>query len=200
MSIAVKVTYKELSDKELVQIVLKGDDCSASSVLMKRYANTLRYELLQMVYNKSDAEYLAIQGLAKAMLNIKLYNPEFAFSTWLFTVAKNNCIDFIREKKRMPNTISIDDCRVDSKGKEMNVELRSGGLSPEEEMIKKQRANQLYRRIATLDTMHRIIINQFYLKEMSLKEISENLNIPLNTVKVTLFRARIKLQKLYNLS
>jgi len=194
------VSYRELQDDELVQLIAKNNDNRACSVLMQRYNDSLCYELRKMVYDKSDAEYLAIQGFAKAFINIHQYIPEFAFSTWLFNIAKNNCIDFLRGKKRRNNTISINNIYTNENGGEIKMELRSNDLSPEEQLIKKQRAGLLYKAISKLDPPYRSIIKLHYFEELSLKEVSERLDVPISRVKVNLFRARNQLYKLYDLT
>lgn len=195
MAADIKSSYDKLSDIELIQLIAKDDDNRACSILMKHYNESLRYELLKMVNNKSDAEYLTLQGFAKAFINIDQYDPEFTFSTWLFAVAKNNCIDFLRKKQK--NIISIDEYRKDAKG--IKIELSSTGLNPEDQLIKKQRIRLLYKTISKLDPPYRSVIKLFYFEELSLKEMSERLNLPINTLKVHLHRARNELYRLYNI-
>ena len=72
---------------------------------MNRYKDSIYYMLLKMVNNPSDADDLTIEAFGKAFKNIHLYTPNYAFSTWLFRIATNNCIDFIRKKKSAPTAI-----------------------------------------------------------------------------------------------
>jgi len=185
--------YKGLSDSILVQLVAEGDN-RACSALVQRYN--------QMVCNKTDARDLTIQGFTKVFLNMHQYTPEFAFSTWLFTIAKNNCIDFFRGKmiRKKRNTISIDEHHVDAKGREIENELPSNGLSPEEQLIKKQRARLLYKTVSKLDPLYRSIIKLYCFKELSTEEVSERSDIPINRVKVYLFRGRKELYQLYGIT
>ena len=197
MSAAIKSVYEELPDNVLVELLITEDN-KAASILMSRYYESLRYELLTMVNNKSDADYLTLQGFAKAFIKINQYKPQFAFSTWLFTIAKNNCIDFLRKKGNDVRTISIDENYRDGNGKQINIDLRSANPNPEEQLIQKQRTKLLYRTISKLGPGYQSIIKQFYFEELSLKEISEKMEMPANTIKVHLFRARKELQKLYD--
>ncbi|PCH99196.1 MAG: RNA polymerase subunit sigma-24 [Bacteroidetes bacterium] len=196
MSAAIKSVYEQLPDSVLVELVLKEDN-KAATILMYRYYEGLRHELLKMVKNRSDADYLTLQGFAKAFIKINRYSPQFAFSTWLYKIAKNNCIDFLRKKQRDIGNISIDSVH-EGKTQQINVYLTSVGPNPEEQLIQKQRTQLLYRTVARLTPAYKIIIKLFYFEELAIVEISEKLEIPVNTVKVQLFRARKELQKLYD--
>ena len=105
-----EIAPDNLSDKAkfdltLVEKAISGDQ-KAYADLMDRYRDAIYFMLLKMVNNKSDAEDLTLEAFGKAFKNIHQYTPNYAFSTWLFKIATNNCIDFIR--KRKANTISID--------------------------------------------------------------------------------------------
>ena len=93
--------------------------------------------LLKMVSNVDDAEDLTIEAFAKAFKSLNSFNPEFTFSTWLFKIATNNCIDFIRKKKI--NTYSIDSSATDSSGEEKRIDIKDLDLNPQEETIKVQK-------------------------------------------------------------
>ncbi|MGB3075595.1 MAG: sigma-70 family RNA polymerase sigma factor, partial [Chitinophagales bacterium] len=85
-------------DIELVQMALDGDQ-KAYAALMTRYKDSIYFLLLKMVHNEDDANDLTIEAFGKAFSNLAKYTPDFAFSTWLYKIALNNCIDFIRKKK-----------------------------------------------------------------------------------------------------
>ena len=94
---------KHLSDKakhdyELVQRALKREE-KAYTELMDRYRESIYFMLLKMVNNKDDADDLTIEAFGKAFKRLGQYTPQFAFSTWLFKIASNNAIDFIRKKR-----------------------------------------------------------------------------------------------------
>ena len=98
-------TVQHLSDKavkdyKLVCRALNDGDQKAYAELMSRYKDSIYYMLLKMVNNRDDAEDLTIEAFGKAFKNIKQYTPDYAFSTWLFKIATNNCIDFIRKKRK----------------------------------------------------------------------------------------------------
>jgi RNA polymerase sigma-70 factor (ECF subfamily) len=152
--------------------------------------------LLKMVNNKSDAEDLTIEAFGKAFKSIHQYTPNFAFSTWLFKIATNNCIDFIR--KRRANIVSIDQPSEDIEGVSTTPasNLLSGSLDPEESLIKDQNILLVKAVVSKLKPRYRKLIELRYFKEYSYEEISDELDLPLGTVKAQLFRAR---ELLYNI-
>jgi RNA polymerase sigma-70 factor (ECF subfamily) len=85
-------------DLSLVQDAIKGDQLAYAD-LMERYRESIYYMMLKMVKNPDDADDLTIEAFGKAFNRLPQYSPSFAFSTWLFKIASNNCIDFIRKKK-----------------------------------------------------------------------------------------------------
>ena len=95
---------KARNDLLLVESAKNGDE-KAFSNLLNRYRDSIYYMLLKMVNNSSDAEDLTIEAFGKAFRNLDSFTPEFAFSTWLFKIATNNCIDFIRKKQVTPTPI-----------------------------------------------------------------------------------------------
>src|SRR3954468_17504337 len=131
-----------LSEKAQIDFKLVGEamggDQKAYAELMSRYKDSIYFMLLKMVNNRDDADDLTIEAFGKAFKNLHQYTPDFAFSTWLFKIATNNCIDFIRRKRKF--TFSIDKGIENDSGGEMQFEIRSPMLDPEEKMIKKQKA------------------------------------------------------------
>ena len=101
MEIKQGLSEKAKNDLLLVEEAKKGNEKAFAS-LMNRYRDSIYYMLLKMVNNPSDAEDLTIEAFGKAFRNIDTYVPRFAFSTWLFMIATNNCIDFIRKKQSSP--------------------------------------------------------------------------------------------------
>jgi RNA polymerase sigma-70 factor (ECF subfamily) len=150
---------------------------------------------LKMVNNKDDAMDLTVETFGKAFENLEKYKPDFAFSTWLFRIATNNCIDFIRKKRLNVvslNTISEED------GEEKHMQIRAEGLNPEESSIKKQESEKLKNIVEQLPIRYRKLIILRYYDEQSYEEIAQQLDIPLGTVKAQLFRARDLLANIIN--
>lgn len=180
------LSLRAREDYDLVQQAISGNQ-RAYSVLMDRYRDSIYYMLLKMVYNRDDAEDLTIEAFGKAFSNLDKYTPEFAFSTWLYRVALNNSIDFIRKKKL--KTLSLDDDE-DRKTQNISQNIKTSLPDPEEKFIKDQRANILRDIIEKLNPKYRTLVELRYFDELSYEEIATKLNMPLGTVKATLFRAR----------
>jgi RNA polymerase sigma-70 factor (ECF subfamily) len=134
-----------------------------------------------------------VEAFGKAFKRLSQYTPNFAFSTWLFRIATNNCIDFIRRKRK--NTFSIDQPIEDDEGGEMVMDLRSDTLDPEQHIMKKQKIMMLRELVDKLKPRYKTLIEMRYFQELSYEEIADQLDLPLGTVKAQLFRAR---EFLYN--
>lgn len=176
-------------DIEFVDAARLGDE-KAFTQLLKRYKDAIYFMLLKMVNNKSDAEDLTIEAFGKAFTNIHQYEPQFAFSTWLFRIASNNAIDYLRRKKvaTVPLETSVGNDKTI--GIEYNYNVRSDSDTPEEAFIKEQNAKLLRKAVSTLKPRYRTLLELRYFKEYSYAEIAEELDLPLGTVKVQLFRSR----------
>ena len=98
MELTSNLSLKAQKDMELVEKARKGDQL-AYGELLGRYRDAIYFMLLKMVNSPIDAEDLTIEAFGKAFKNIDQYTPNYAFSTWLFKIATNNCIDFIRKKR-----------------------------------------------------------------------------------------------------
>ena len=175
-------------DYELVKLAFEKGDQKAYAELMNKYRDSIYFMLLKMVNNRDDADDLTIEAFGKAFKNLHQYTPDFAFSTWLFKIATNNCIDFIRRKKK--NTISIDKTFSNEDGDEISMELKSEFLDPEAKFIKHQKIHLMHEIVDKLKPRYKTLIELRYFKEKSYEEISEELRLPLGTVKAQLFRAR----------
>jgi len=191
MNMNSNLSEKAQFDVRLVERA-KKDDQAAYAQLMDRYREAIYYMLLKMVNNANDAEDLTIEAFSKAFKNLEQYTPNFAFSTWLFKIASNNCIDFIR-KKRIDH-ISLDR-EIGDRDRASNI-IMAEVPDPEEDLIKKQKATLMRSVVTTLKPRYRDLVELRYFKEYSYEEIADELNLPLGTVKAQLFRAR---ELLYNI-
>jgi len=188
MEVATHLTEKALRDYRLVKLAIDDGDQKAYAELMGNYRDSLYFMLLKMTNNPHDAEDLTIEAFGKAFKKLHQYTPDYAFSTWLFKIASNNCIDFIRKKKKY--TFSIDQNYDDEDGTEMASRIPSQTLNPEEEIVKQQKIKLMREVVEKLKPHYRTLIELRYFKEYSYDEIAEELNLPLGTVKAQLFRAR----------
>ncbi|MGZ3754546.1 MAG: RNA polymerase sigma factor [Mucilaginibacter sp.] len=194
MEVNVNFTENAKNDFYLVEKAREGNQ-KAYADLMHRYKDSIYFMVLKMVNNKEDAMDLTVETFAKAFEKLDKYQPDFAFSTWLFRVATNNCIDFIRKKKL--NTTSIHQM-TDDDGDEKPFQIKADVLNPEETSIKKQQSEELRLLIDNLPARYRNLITLRYFDELSYEEIAEQLDLPLGTVKAQLFRARYLLGNIMN--
>ncbi len=188
MEINPNFTEKAIRDYHLIRSALDNQDRNAYASLMSNYRDSIYFMLLKMTNNKDDAEDLTIEAFGKAFKKLEQYTPDYAFSTWLFKIASNNCIDFIRKKKQ--RVYSLDKEFNDEEGTEMASRIPSDSLDPEEVMIRMQKIKILRDIVEKLKPHYRILIELRYFKEYSYDEIANELNLPLGTVKAKLFRAR----------
>jgi RNA polymerase sigma factor (sigma-70 family) len=185
------LSEKARSDLMLVEMAREGNE-KAFAGLMNRYRDSIYFLLLKMVNNSSDAEDLTIEAFGKAFHNLESFTPEFAFSTWLFKIATNNCIDFIRKKQTSPAAIDQLDDDLDN----LTVNLQSDLPDPEETLINDQKIKVLRDIVNQLKPRYRQLIELRYFKEYSYEEIASELNLPIGTVKAQLYRAK---NLLYNI-
>jgi RNA polymerase sigma-70 factor (ECF subfamily) len=188
------LSEKAQKDYALVLRATKNKDQQAFSDLMDKYKDPIYYMLLKMVNNNDDAEDLTLEAFGKAFNRLNQYTPNFAFSTWLFKIATNNCIDFLRKKKK--NVMSIDNRVSNNDGEEYMFEIKSDGMTPEQIAMNEQKIQLMRQYVKKLKPRYKILVEMRYFKEMSYEEISIELNLPLGTVKAQLFRAR---EFLYNI-
>lgn len=190
------LSAKAYYDYNLVQKASEGDQ-KAYSELLKRYYDAIYFMMYKMVRNQDDADDLTMEAFGKAFKSLHHYTPDYAFSTWLFRIATNNCIDHMRRQKIKP--LSIDNTFENEEGGEINMDLKSGYLDPEEKFIKAQKIKVLHEVVDKLKPRYKKLIELRYFKEWSYEEISAHLNIPIGTVKGQLYRAKeILLQVLKN--
>lgn len=192
MEISQGLSDKAKSDLKLVEEAKNGNEKAFAS-LMSRYRDSIYFMLLKMVNNPSDAEDLTIEAFGKAFRNIDSYTPRFAFSTWLFMIATNNCIDFVRKKQSSPvpfdqNTEGMD---------HITSNIQSDLPDPEEALINDQKIAALRKIVNGLKSPYREMIELRYYKEYSYEEIAAELKMPIGTVKAQLYRAKTLLYNIF---
>lgn len=185
MEIINELSDKARSDMLFVEEAKMGNEKAFAS-LMDRYKDSIYFMLLKMVNNASDAEDLTIEAFGKAFSKIDSYTPKFAFSTWLFKIATNNCVDFIRKKRLSPAPFDHLQENLDN----VTVNIQSDLPDPEESLINHQKIAALKIIVNQLKPRYKSLIELRYYKEYSYEEISSELNLPIGTVKAQLFRAK----------
>ena len=181
-------TDKAQRDYQLVCRAREEGDQRAYADLMRMYREPIYLMLLKMTNNPTDADDLTIEAFGKAFSSLHLYTPTHAFSTWLFSIATNNCVDFIRKKRLQ--TVYLDDIRTTADGEIYEYPIAAESNNPEESIIHEQRVQVLREVVQQLKPRYRKLVEMRYFDEMSYEEIAEELKMPLGTVKVQLFRAR----------
>jgi RNA polymerase sigma factor (sigma-70 family) len=187
MEIGEHLSDKARFDLRLVEAA-KGGSQAAFGELMERYRESVYFTMFKMVKNADDADDLTIEAFGKAFSRIEQYSPSFAFSTWLFKIASNNCIDFIR-KKRVKVT-SLDTGYTRSDGEVVYFDVNSNTQNPEEVIIHGQKVKMMRDLVTKLKPRYRELVELRYFEELSYEEIAETLDLPLGTVKAQLFRAK----------
>ena len=184
-----RLTTKAVYDYKLVRLAIENDDQKAYAELLQRYKESVFFMMLKMCSNKDDAEDLTIEAFGRAFKKLDQYSPSFAFSTWLFKIASNNAIDFLRKKKQK-NSVSLDNKQENADGMDYSYTIKSATLDPEESFIRKHKMDNIRILVDNLKPKYKEMIELFYFQELSHEEISKQLNLPIGTIKAQLFRAR----------
>ena len=189
MEINPKLSESALRDVELVMSAKAGNQ-KAFTQLHDHYRHSIFIMILKMVNNKMDTEELTVEAFEKAFMHIHDYEPEYAFSTWLFHISSNCAIDHLR-KKRVA-TVPMESSSLANNGDVVKFvrSVKSNTPSPDELLIKSQNSIFLRKTVSLLEPRYRDLIELRYFQEYTYAEIAKKLHLPLGTVKVHLFRSR----------
>jgi RNA polymerase sigma factor (sigma-70 family) len=179
---------KALQDFRLIDRATIDNDEQAFAELMKRYKKPVYHMILKMVRNVDDAEDLTMEAFSKAFRNLSKFKKDYTFSTWLFRIATNNAIDFIRKKKL--ETMSLDTSFKDDSGEAVKIDVEDNELNPMEETIKSQKIELIRIFVDKLPPKYQRLVKLRYFDELSYDEIARELEAPLGTIKAQLHRAR----------
>ena len=179
---------KALKDFKLIDHAVNDGDEQAFAELMARYKRPVYHMVLKMIRNTDDAEDLTIEAFAKAFKNLHKFKKDYTFSTWLFRIATNNTIDFIRKKKL--KTFSLNTSFTDDGGESVNIDVEDKNLNPQDEAIKSQKIELVQMFVTKLPPKYQRLVRLRYFDELSYEEIAQTLEAPLGTVKAQLHRAR----------
>src|SRR3954468_10975942 len=172
--------------KKRIKQVIKGDQ-DAFGEIVEIYKNSIFQLCFRMLGNRHEAEDIAQEAFIRAYVNIKSFNQDLKFSTWLFRIATNLCIDRLRKKK--PDYY-LDAEVAGTEGLDMYSQIPSEGKLPEEELENLELKERIQLEIQKLPEKYRAAIVLKYVDELSLKEISEILHLPVGTVKTRIHRGR----------
>ena len=186
----------DLPDTDLIRLALEQNQ-AAYIVLYTRYNAGVRAHISKYVSQTEDAEDISLESFQKAFSQIATYNPEYRFSTWLFRIARNTALDHLgkkdREKNNMPTT------SINEKSSEVD-DIPATMHNPEEDIIKQQEYAKWIANIDKLKDDYRGIAKMHLIDNLGYKEISEELGLPINTVKTRIRRAKEKLLKMMEIS
>ncbi len=177
--------------KKRIKQVIKGDQ-DAFGEIVEIYKNSVYQLCFRMLGNRHEAEDVAQEAFLRAYVNIKTFNQDLKFSTWLFRIATNLCIDRLRKKK--PDYY-LDAEVAGTEGLTMYSQIPSDHSLPETELESLELQETVQKEILKLPEKYRSAIVLKYIEDLSLNEISEILNLPLGTVKTRIHRGREALRQ-----
>ena len=179
-----------MDEKAIIEKVLAGDN-NAFGELVEAYQDRVYNLALRMCGNADDAFDLAQEAFFRAWRGLSGFQFESAFSTWLFRLSSNVCLDWLRAKKRRP-TVSL--TTLDDEGEEVQLEIRDPGKGPEELLLAAEDRKALAKALNELPVEYREILTLRAINDLSYEEISRILNLREGTVKSRLSRARLALR------
>lgn len=178
-------------DRLLVEQALAGRE-AAFQALVEKYRKALYHHIARMVRDRQELDDLVQETFIKAFQALDSYATQYAFSTWLYKIATNHTIDYLRRKK-VP-TLSIDK-PVRTKDGEVEYEVPDSTYRPDRHIVEDQRRQLIQEAIDALpEKYHRVIVMR-HQQDKSYEEIAEELALPLGTIKAHIFRARELLNK-----
>lgn len=180
------IDNKHNEDFEIVDRINKGE-AELFGILQKRYFNQIKAVIRRMIQNEDDVEDLAQETFIKAYNALERFQPGYPFAAWLYRIASNTCIDFLR--KRRFTTISISQS-VSNDEDELYIQIEDMSNKADDQMLIEERSTIIRNAIESLPEKYRLIINLRHESDLDYKDIAEKLDIPLGTVKAQLFRAR----------
>jgi RNA polymerase sigma factor (sigma-70 family) len=175
-----------LEISQLIEQALAGEQ-KAYANIVDRFRDQIYHFIFRMVKDKAQADDLTQETFIKAFRALASFNSDYAFSTWLYKIAANNCIDYFRKKKL--TTMSLD-TPLKVKDGELQRDFPVEEQGPESELISKEQTSYIRIAIDTLPEKYKEAIMLRHSQDKSYEEIAEKLAIPLGTVKVRIFRAR----------
>lgn len=179
-------------DSALIQRALAGDQ-RAFRRIRQKYQEPIHHLILRILRNnKEEVDDLTQEAFIKAFTSLASFNEEYAFSTWLYKIATNNTIDYIRKRKLQ--TFSIDK-PLESEESDYSFELPDTELVPDQKLIASQRKKMLDDAMNSLPPKYRMVMTMRHVDEKEYQEIAKTLKLPLGTVKAHIFRAREMLYK-----
>ena len=171
-----------MSDAELIHLALLKDE-RAFSALHSKYGNALRIHICKFIQNEDDVQDICQRSFEKAFLHIDKYNPQYAFPTWLFSIAQNEAKDCLRKARNTAGHIYLSETDAE------NFDIATG-FTPEEEVIINQAVGQMIKTINELPEKYREVAELRFISDFAYEDIAKAMDMPIGTVKTRLNRAR----------
>jgi RNA polymerase sigma-70 factor (ECF subfamily) len=178
-------TQKHEDDLIIIRSVLSGDS-SQFALLWQKYNKQIFASVLKLVRSIDDADDIVQDTFLKAFNALHSYNQTFPFPAWLYKIASNTCIDYFRRKRIRP--ISIEN--INREGGDIYDIIPDKSTPIDVNIINNETKEQLLKAVEQLPLRYKQCIHLRHFEELSYEEISIKMNLPLGTVKITLFRAR----------
>jgi RNA polymerase sigma-70 factor (ECF subfamily) len=182
-SLALRLEPSPVDEQATIAAAIEGDE-SARAWLTKQHSTPVYRFCLRMLGNEEDARDAAQDTMVKVLRNLERYRSEWRFSTWVFGIARNTCIDEHRRRKRRRAT--------------SEVEVVDKGPSPFELTQQDHQASQLREALDQLPPMYREVLLLYHFEQLKYREIADLLELPLGTVMNRIFRARQRLRTIYD--
>jgi len=178
-------------EARLARKALKGDQ-QAFAEIVGLYQDKLYHMAFRMLGNRQEAEDVTQEAFLRVYRNLDRYDEGLKFSTWIYRIATNLCIDRLRKRKA---TYSLDAESVDHEGLDGYAVIPSDDRTPESEMLLTETQRIVREAIETLPAKYKSVMVLRYLHDLSLQEIGEVLDMPVSTVKTRVHRGREFLRK-----
>jgi RNA polymerase sigma-70 factor (ECF subfamily) len=181
----------DYDENALISQALGGDQ-RAYAALTHRHRPSVYQIILKIVHNRDTANDLAQDTFMKAFSSLASYRSEYRFSTWLYRIAANASIDYLRKKRIQALSLDVP---VETRDGSVEIEVADYSYHPERELVRKEQRFSIEEAIASLPPKYRDVIVYRHKEDKSYEEIADLLSIPVGTVKARIFRARELLKK-----
>lgn len=180
-----------VDDQTLIKQALEGKQ-EAFKLLMERHRSSVQYVILRLVHNYDESLDLVQETFVKAFGSLANYKSKFRFTTWLYRIAANCSIDYLRRKKI--EALSLDQSLETDRGR-LEIVIPDRTFDPEKDLTLKQRELSIEEAIASLPRKYKEVILLRHKEDKSYEEIASILHLSAGTVKARIFRARVLLKK-----
>jgi RNA polymerase sigma factor (sigma-70 family) len=193
-SVKISITEKGKEDFKLLERFVSNGDQLAFKKLMDKHRNQIYNIAFKLVHNPETAEDLTLEVFTKVFTQLHTFNQQNAFSTWLYKMATNHAIDFMRKKKI--ETTSIEHSFKRDEDERMEINIVDDSMSAVDTMVQHQDSQMIRNAMDRLSPKYKEILELRFYDDLSYEEIAEKSNLPIGTVKTNLNRAKSMFQKI----